>query len=189
MLCAVSLSAPKRFTFFSKPAIITADFNVLIASITMIQESEYLTKEKFEELQKELEHLKTNKRKEVAESLEYAKGLGDLSENSEYHEARELQANIEDRIKKLEEILQSAVILSDKHGSTVSIGSAVVVQKTASNGKQTFTLVGSEEVDIKNGKISSHSPFGSALLGKRKGDVVQFQSPSGAVSYTILEVK
>ena len=155
----------------------------------MPNESEYLTKEKFEELQKELEHLKTAKRKEVAESLEYSKGLGDLSENAEYHEAREMQANIEDRIKKLEEILQSAVIVPEKHGSTVSVGSVVTVLKADDKRKQVFTLVGSEEVDAANGKISVHSPLGSALMGKQKGETAQFQSPRGVTHYTILEVK
>src|SRR5438105_12462404 len=109
------------------------------------QEGEYLTKEKFEELTKELEYLKGQKRKEVAESLEYAKGLGDLSENAEYHEARETQANIEDRIAKLESILKTAVIMTDKHGSTVSVGSTIVVQKEKDHSKSTYILVGSEE--------------------------------------------
>jgi transcription elongation factor GreA len=155
----------------------------------MIQESEYLTKEKFEELTKELETLKTSKRKEVAESLEYAKGLGDLSENAEYHEAREMQANVEDRIAKLESILKSAVIMSEKHGSIIGIGSTIVAQKDKDNSKQTFTLVGSEEVDVAQGKISIHSPLGSALIGKRKGDHVEFKSPSGVIGYSITEVK
>ena len=155
----------------------------------MPHESEYLTKEKFEELSKELEYLKTGKRKEVAESLEYAKGLGDLSENAEYHEAREMQANVEDRIKKLEEMLQSASIVSEKHSSTVNIGSTVMVQKKLDKSKQTFMLVGSEEVDVASGKISIHSPLGSALIGKHKGDNAEFQSPRGSVEYTILEVK
>lgn len=156
----------------------------------MPHESEYLTKEKFEELTKELEHLRTDKRKEIAENLEYAKGLGDLSENAEYHEAREMQATLEDRIKKLEAILQSAqIVTTEKHGSTVNIGSTVVVQKDKDSEKQTFTLVGSEEVDIGNGRISIHSPFGSALLGKHKGDPVKFESPRGVISYTLLEVK
>ncbi|OHA25908.1 MAG: transcription elongation factor GreA [Candidatus Taylorbacteria bacterium RIFCSPHIGHO2_02_FULL_46_13] len=154
-----------------------------------MQESEYLTKEKFEELQKELESLKTNKRKEVAESLEYAKGLGDLSENAEYHEAREMQANVEDRIAKLESILQSAVIVSEKHGGIVGVGSIVALQKEKDQSKQTFTLVGSEEVDVPQGKISIHSPLGSALIGKRKGERVEFKSPSGLVGYHITEVK
>ncbi len=155
----------------------------------MIQESEYLTKEKFDELTRELTYLKTEKRKEVAENLEYAKGLGDLSENAEYHEAREMQANVEDRIAKLEAILKTAVIMHDKHGGSVAVGSTVVVQKEKDAGKHTFTLVGSEEVDVSQGKISIHSPLGSALIGKRKGDRVEFKSPAGVVSYTISEVK
>jgi transcription elongation factor GreA len=162
---------------------------ISINTLYMSQGSEYLTKEKFEELSKELESLKTTKRKEVAENLEYAKGLGDLSENAEYHEARELQANVEDRIKKLEEMLQSASIVSEKHGSTISIGSVVTVQKKADKTKQVFTLVGSEEVDVSTGRISIHSPLGSALLGKRKGDSAAFQSPRGTIEYGILEVK
>ena len=90
---------------------------------------EYLTKEKFEELKNELEILRTVKRKEVAENLEYAKGLGDISENAEYHEAREMQANLEDRISKLENVLKSAVIVSDKHGSVAGIGSIIKIKK------------------------------------------------------------
>lgn len=155
----------------------------------MPHESEYLTKEKFEELSKELEYLRKEKRKEVAESLEYSKGLGDLSENAEYHEAREMQANVEDRIKKLEEMLKSAAIVSEKHGSTVNVGSTVVVQKVHDKGIQTFILVGSEEVDVTNGKISIHSPLGNALIGKRKGDHAEFHAPRGTVGYIILEVK
>ncbi|OHA18533.1 MAG: hypothetical protein A2664_02755 [Candidatus Taylorbacteria bacterium RIFCSPHIGHO2_01_FULL_46_22b] len=155
----------------------------------MSTDGEFLTKEKFEELKKELEFLKTQKRKEVAESLEYSKGLGDLSENAEYHEARELQANVEDRIAKLELILQSAQIVPEKHGSTINVGSTVVVQSETDSGKKTLMLVGSEEVDVAKGRISSHSPLGNALIGKRKGDRAQFTSPRGIVSYTILEVK
>lgn len=154
-----------------------------------MKEEEYLTKEKFEELTKELEYLKSQKRKEVAESLEYAKGLGDLSENAEYHEARETQANVEDRIVKLEAILKTAVIVSDKHGGVVSIGSTAVLIKDKDKSKHAFMLVGSEEVDIAQGKISIHSPLGNALVGKRKGDHVQFQSPSGIVNYTVTDVK
>jgi transcription elongation factor GreA len=155
----------------------------------MQEENEYLTKEKFEELTKELENLKTEKRKEVAENLEYSKGLGDLSENAEYHEAREMQVALESRIEKLDAMLKSAIIVSDRHGSTVNIGSTVVVQNEKGGNKQTFILVGSEEVDVTSGKISMHSPLGSALLGKRKGDHAEFQSPRGPIGYTILEVK
>ena len=150
---------------------------------------EYLTKEKFDELKAELEHLKTDKRKEIAENLEYTKGLGDLSENAEYHEAREMQANLEDRIAKLESVLKSAVIVSDKHGSVINIGSVVAVKRDSDKQENIFTLVGSEEVDVTNGRISIHSPLGQALIGKKKADHVIFKSPSGEIGYTIVSVK
>jgi transcription elongation factor GreA len=134
----------------------------------MAEPIEYLTKEKFAELTNELEEMKTKKRKEVAESLEYAKSLGDLSENAEYHEARELQASTEDRIAKLEEILKSATILSGHDTSTVGMGSSVTID--LEKNRRVFTIVSSEEVDIAGGKISMHSPLGEKLLGKKRGD-------------------
>jgi len=155
----------------------------------MSDENEYLTKEKFEELGQELQELKTKKRKEVAENLEYAKSLGDLSENAEYHEAREVQANVEDRISKLEAILQSAVIMKDQHTDTISIGSTAVVVKENEKTNQIFTLVGSEEANVAEGKISIHSPLGEALIGKKKGQDFSFKTPSGAMKYTVVSIK
>src|ERR1035437_5848694 len=144
-----------------------------------MNEKEYLTKEKFDEFKRELNELKNVRRKEVAESLEYSKALGDLSENAEYHEARDMQATIEDRIAKLEELLKSAVIVSG-HGNTgsVNIGSTVTVEK---DGKSlSYTIVGSEEADVTTNKISVRSPFGQAVLGKKKGEKFSFTAPSGA---------
>ncbi len=154
-----------------------------------MQETQYLTKEKFAELKTELEQLRNVRRKEVAESLEYAKKLGDLSENAEYHEAREEQAKVEDRINHLEQILKTASILNEKHGSTVSIGSTVTVQRDGEKENRKFMIVGSEEVDAVNGKLSNHSPIGSALMGKAKGDTITVSTPKGKVSYKILEVQ
>jgi len=152
-----------------------------------MNEHEYLTKEKFEEFTKELADLKGAKRKEIAESLEYAKSLGDLKENAEYHEARDLQANIEDRIMKLENLLKHAKIVSTAHSSTVNVGSTVVVEK---NGKKTeYSIVGSEESNVAENKISVKSPFGQAVLGKKKGEKFTFNAPSGEVTYSITEVK
>src|SRR5438309_947573 len=94
-----------------------------------MEEHEYLTKEKYEEFTKELSELKGKRRKEVAENLEYAKSLGDLSENAEYHEARDVQATIEDRIAKLEELLKTATIISEHETSAVNVGSIVTVEK------------------------------------------------------------
>lgn len=152
-------------------------------------EKEYLTQEKFNELQKELLHLKTDKRKEVAEHLEHARSLGDLSENAEYHEAREEQAQVESRILQIESILKTAQIVKHTSGEIVEVGSQVTVQKEGEKGNIIFTLVGSEEADFASGKISHHSPLGAALFGKKKGETFKFESPRGVVAYTIISVK
>jgi transcription elongation factor GreA len=154
----------------------------------MKEEREYLTKEKFDELKKELDSLKTVKRKEVAESLDYARGLGDLSENAEYHEARELQANIEDRIAKLESMLKNTTIVSDEnaHGEFVRIGSMVTVEKQGGKSHMKYKIVGSEEADMAEGKISNRSPLGVAILGKKVGESFTFPSPLGKMTYKII---
>jgi transcription elongation factor GreA len=157
----------------------------------MKEEREYLTKEKFDQLNNELKNLKTVKRKEVAESLDYARGLGDLSENAEYHEARELQANIEDRIAKLESMLKNATIMSggDSHGEHVHIGSAVTVEKQGEKGPKKFKIVGSEETDMAQGKLSNRSPLGAAILGKKVGELFSFNSPAGTMTYKIISIE
>jgi transcription elongation factor GreA len=154
----------------------------------MNDEKQYLTKEKFDEFTKELEQLRMVKRKEVAEHLEYAKKLGDLSENAEYQEAREEQAEVEGRISHLEQVLAHAMILADKHGDTVSIGTTVTIQKAGDSEKKTYKIVGSEEADMMHGKVSNQSPLGSALLGKKKGDSFSFKTPKGDVSYTLISI-
>ena len=150
-------------------------------------DNEYLTKEKFEEFRKELVELKGTRRKEIAESLEYAKSLGDLSENSEYHEARDMQGKVEDRIAKLEELLKTASIVSASHTGVVNIGSVVTVEKDGQ--KSVYSIVGSEESDVVSNKISIKSPFGQAVIGKKKGDKFSFKAPSGELSYSVLEIK
>jgi transcription elongation factor GreA len=155
----------------------------------MNTEHEYLTKEKFEALKKELEHLKTVKRKEIAEALEYAKSLGDLSENQEYHEARDGQAVVEDRINRLEMILQTAAIVSTHDTNTVSVGSLITIEKEGGGTKTSYTIVGSEEADASTGKISVRSPLGISALGKKKDDVFSFQTPGGTMSYKIIDIK
>jgi transcription elongation factor GreA len=152
-------------------------------------EKEYLTQDKYNELQAELLELKTIRRKEVAEHLEHARSLGDLSENAEYHEAREEQAQTEARILQLESILKSAVIVKHTSGDVVEVGSKVTVKKEGETKTNEFTLVGSEEADMSAGKISHHSPFGAALLKKTKGETFEFQTPKGTVKYKIVDVK
>ncbi|MAG12216.1 transcription elongation factor GreA [bacterium] len=155
----------------------------------MPDEKTYLSKEKFEDLKKELEHLKTEKRKEVAESLEYARSLGDLSENAEYQEAGRLQTEVEARIAAIEVMLRSAIIVSDYKGGIINIGSTVTVEKASDGLKQTYKIVGSEETDIEQGKISNKSPIGAALLGREKGETVTVETPGGEVEYRIVKAE
>ncbi|MSU44879.1 transcription elongation factor GreA [Candidatus Nomurabacteria bacterium] len=165
----------------------------------MQQTGDYITKEKRKTLEIELEDLKGPKRKEILVSLEYAKSLGDLSENAEYHQTREDQGKLEERIAKIEQILESSQIFSSNGGDLVEVGSIVVVQKAPTpkgvgepaeslGEEKTFMIVGSEEADMVTGKISNKSPFGVALFGKKKGESVSFMTPNGIVYYKILSV-
>ena len=155
----------------------------------MPEEKVYLTKEKFEELKGELEHLKTTRRKEVAEKLEYAKSLGDISENSEYQEAREAQDTLEERISTVESLFKSAAIVSVRKGDMIDIGSRVTVRKVDSKEERTYELVGYEEADMLKQKISNNSPLGEAMMGKKKGDVFTCKTPKGEVEYKVLKVE
>lgn len=150
---------------------------------------EYLTQEKFSELKNELDYLKTTRRKEIAESLEYARSLGDLSENAEYQETRELQASTEERIRKVESILQSAKIVSDRKSSLIGLGSTVVIKKEGDKEEHKYIIVGSEEVDMQVRKISYISPLGEAMMGKRKGDTFTFETPNGKMNCKIMRVE
>lgn len=150
---------------------------------------ELISQEKFEELTKELDELRTTRRREVAEQLEYARSLGDLSENAEYQEAREMQAAVEERVQKLESILKNAKIVRGAKSDTVGMGSSVQVTKIGATDKHSYTIVGAEEANILEGKVSYHSPLGNALLGKKKGDEFSFNTPKGSQKYKILKVE
>jgi transcription elongation factor GreA len=154
----------------------------------MNQENTYLTKEKFDALSSELENLKTVRRKEIAQDLEYAKSLGDLSENAEYQEAREAQSSIEERISKIELILKTALIVSSHTTEVVTIGSKVVIKKEGSQEPVEYTMVSSEEADVAAGKLSYFSPLGEVLMGKKKGQSFNFKSPKGNAAYTIVSI-
>lgn len=148
-----------------------------------------VSQEKFDEMIKELEHLKTVRRTEIAQNLEYARALGDLSENAEYQEARDLQAATEERIKKLEELVKCTTILTDgKKKSEVGFGSKVSIKKEGGTEAHEYTIVGSEEADMRVKKLSHVSPLGAALMGKKKGDVFTFETPIGKQTYTIEKV-
>lgn len=154
----------------------------------MDQEGDYITEEKKQALILELADLKGPKRKEIIETLEYAKSLGDLSENAEYHQAREDQGRLEARIQKIDQILQSSQVISGAGGDKIQVGSNVVVQKEGNTEKKKYVVVGSEEASMAEGKISNRSPFGVAMYGKKKGDNISVQTPNGVVNYKIIEV-
>ena len=155
----------------------------------MDQDINYITEEKKNALEQELQELKGPKRKEIIASIDYAKSLGDLSENAEYHQAREEQGKLEERIKKIEQILQSSkVVSSENGGDIIGIGSRVDVLKDGDKNERTFQIVGSEEADMAQGKISNRSPFGIALFKNKKGDIVSVNTPNGAVNYKIIKV-
>ncbi len=154
----------------------------------MNQAADYITKEKRKELEVELEDLKGPKRKEILVALEYAKSLGDLSENAEYHQTREDQGKLEERIVHIENILESSETFAMHGGEVVEVGSKVVVQKEGNKENITYTIVGSEEADKVKGKISNRSPFGEALFGKKKGASVSIKTPQGTVNYKIVSV-
>jgi transcription elongation factor GreA len=154
----------------------------------MNQAADYITEEKRKALEKELLELKGPKRKEILEALHYAKSLGDLSENAEYHQTREEQGKLEGRIAKIEEILRSSQTVQGGGGEVIEIGSKVTVQKEGIKENKIYVIVGSEEANMAEGKISNRSPFGEALFGKKKGDDVSFKTPNGVVHYKIINV-
>ncbi|OJI09127.1 MAG: transcription elongation factor GreA [Candidatus Vogelbacteria bacterium CG10_big_fil_rev_8_21_14_0_10_49_38] len=153
-----------------------------------LNQQHYLTQEKKQELEQELKRLKTIERKKIAEDLDYAKSLGDLSENAEYHEARDKQADIEDRIKELEEILRHAKIIVNCHSETVEVGTTVVMSRDG-GPEEEFVVVGSEEFDLTACRISYESPLGATLLGHKKGETVKVSTPRGEIEYKIIEIK
>ena len=151
-----------------------------------------VTKAGLEKLKTELSEFKDARRKEVASRLKEAIAYGDLSENSEYEEAKNEQAFVEGRIVELELMITNAKIISDdKTGQgTVQIGTTVTVQNiTENDDPETYTIVGSTEADPIESKISNESPIGSALLGKEKGDEVRVKVPAGVFEYRILKIK
>ncbi|MBX4198211.1 transcription elongation factor GreA [Candidatus Parcubacteria bacterium] len=154
-----------------------------------METTHYLTKDKYDELKKELSELRTTGRRGVAEELEYSKQLGDLSENAEYHQARERQALLEDRISKLDALLKAAQIVDVHHSEAVNVGSIVELQKEGKNEKVKYTIVGSEEADMTLKKLSISSPLGQALRGKKKGEAFNLKTPSGVMKYKVVNLE
>ena len=151
----------------------------------------YLTKEGLEKLQQDLENMKTVRRKEVAERLKQAIGFGDLSENSEYDDAKNEQAFIEGEIQRMEEILINVVVIEDGakvDDGTITIGSKVVIRFVGDDEEEEYKIVGTVEADPMNNRISNESPVGKAIIGHKAGDIVDIEVPTGIVQYEIVKV-
>lgn len=153
-------------------------------------DEQYLTYEGAQNLREELERLKGPERDELAKRLRSAIQMGDLSENADYHAAKEYQAFLEGKIQELEYIIKNAVIIEEmknNHG-IVTIGTHVTIQEE-DNPPETYHLVGAKEADPRNGRISNESPFGAALLGSREGEDVIAQTPAGQVHLKIIKIE
>lgn len=147
-----------------------------------------MSQERYDELKRELDELKSTSRMEIAEHLKRAKEYGDLSENAEYAEAREEQSRVEARIAELDEVLKSAVIIhKGAGGDLVTIGSTVTVKKGAQEIK--YTIVGSNESNPAERKISNESPLGRAFLNRKTGDAIKVETPTGITEFTILKIE
>lgn len=150
-----------------------------------------LTQEGYNNLEKELEYLRTEKRVEIAERIKIALGFGDLSENSEYDEAKNAQAENEIKIANLETKLRYAKIIDESEidTKTVQVGNTVKIKDLEYDEEEEYTIVGSTEVDLTQNKISNESPIGAALIGAKKGEEVEIKVPAGIVKYKIISIK
>ncbi len=150
-----------------------------------------LTPQRLKELQEELNYLKTVREREVAEQIKEARSFGDLSENSEYDEAKNEQGKLYSRIAEVEAVLANYVVIEEKEyaANAVSLGSLVKVLDHETDEEETYHIVGSQEADPMNGRISEDSPFGKALLGKVVGDEVEVEAPMGILKYKVLDIQ
>lgn len=150
-----------------------------------------LSSKRLEELQEELNYLKTTREKEVAELIKEARSFGDLSENSEYDEAKNEQAKLYGRIAEVENILNHAIIIDEAEelAGHIGLGCHVVVRDLEFDEEETYTIVGSQEADPMNGKISDDSPFGRAIIGKIVGDQITVEAPAGTLHFEIISVE
>ena len=149
-----------------------------------------LSPERLKELQDEMSYLKTVREKEVAELIKEARSFGDLSENSEYDEAKNEQGKLYSRMAELDEILSNYVVIEEEDGGDyIRMGSSVTVLDKEFGEEETYKIVGSQEADPMHGVISEESPFGKALLGAKEGDTVTVEAPRGAITYTVEKIE
>ncbi len=158
----------------------------------MAKETKYkMSEERYKQIQEELEYLQTVREKEVAEQIREARSFGDLSENSEYDEAKTEQGKLYSKIAELKNLLENAEIIIDnvKETGKIAMGSVITVLDLDFNEETVYKIVGSQEANPMEGKISDESPFGAALIGHKKGDRVTIEVPSGTLNFEILDIK
>lgn len=149
-----------------------------------------LTEDGLKQLEEELEYLKTKKRKEVSEKIKVALGFGDLSENSEYDEAKNEQAQVEARLVSVENMLKNAIVIdeSERDTSKVELGATVTIHDIEFDEDITYKIVGSTEADPDEGRLSDESPLGKSLMGKAEGEMIDVDAPAGVIQYKILKI-
>ena len=186
-----------HYNYFAKMVFVCAPRNFAGAkerndlNMANMKKEYKMSAERKEELQKELTYLKTVREKEVADLIKEARGFGDLSENSEYDEAKNEQGKLYSRIAELDEILSNYTIIEEQetHLDMVHVGNTVIVEDLEFDEKLSYQIVGSQEADPMNGRISEDSPFGRALLGRKAGEEVVVEAPAGNIKYKILEIQ
>ncbi len=147
-----------------------------------------MSQERLEELKKELEYLQTVREKEVSEQIKEARSFGDLSENSEYDEAKTEQGKLYSKIAEIKNLIENAVILENVPvGTAITMGSRVTVREVGEEDEETYEIVGSQEANPMLGRISDESPLGRSLMGKKKGDKIEYEAPGGIIHYEILD--
>lgn len=160
-----------------------------VKNMTSEKKEVYLTSAGLDEIKNELDTLKKVKRPEIIKAIKEARALGDLSENADYHAAREEQAIIEGRIQELEYMVDNAVIITEGASDRVKMGANVTIKYEDDDDTEEYKIVGSMEADPFDNKISNESPIAKAIMGKKKGDVVTVESPNGKYNIEIIEIK
>lgn len=149
----------------------------------------YLTQEGLDNVKEELKVLKLENRPEIIRAIKEARALGDLSENADYHSAREEQAFIESRIQELEALVDNAIIIKKNRKDEIGIGSTIVIEYTEDKEQEEYTIVGSKETNPSENKISNESPIAKSIIGHKKGEILTVDSPNGKYEIKIIEIK
>jgi len=155
----------------------------------MTEDKKYLTPEGLAKIKNELQHLKSVKRREISDKIEDALKLGDLSENAEYHEAKDEQGLNEARIRELEEVVNNAELIKDTGGSKKCVNVGCTIEVKIDGGTRKYTIVGPSEANPAQGLISNESPIGEAFLGRKIGDTISVDAPAGVIKYKILSIE